>query len=89
MLLSHSYVRYLGDLSGGQVLRRRVAKAYGLAEDDDAGVEFYTFGSLEGARAGNQGELRKVKEWFRDGMNAGVGSDDLSLKGSFCILSRS
>ncbi|THH20583.1 hypothetical protein EW146_g797 [Bondarzewia mesenterica] len=36
-LLAHAYVRYLGDLSGGQVVRRRVARAYGL-EDEDGDV---------------------------------------------------
>jgi heme oxygenase (biliverdin-producing, ferredoxin) len=78
LLLAHSYVRYLGDLSGGQVIRRRIAKAYGLDVDADSGsgVDFYTFGSLEGARVGNSGDLLKVKVWFRDGMDAGVGSDE-------------
>ncbi|KAG6880674.1 hypothetical protein C0992_003057, partial [Termitomyces sp. T32_za158] len=31
-LLAHSYVRYLGDLSGGQMIRRTIAKAYDLDE---------------------------------------------------------
>lgn len=42
LLLAHSYVRYLGDLSGGQVLRGVVADAYGLR--DGAGTRFYAFG---------------------------------------------
>lgn len=78
-LLAHAYVRYLGDLSGGQFLRRRIAKAYGLDEEGEAGVEFYDFGSLDGKRRGTMGDLKKVKEWYRDGMNVGVG-DDKELK---------
>jgi heme oxygenase len=42
LLPAHAYVRYLGDLSGGQVLRRIVAKA--LALGDPAGTRFYAFG---------------------------------------------
>jgi heme oxygenase len=43
-LVAHAYVRYLGDLHGGQVLKRLVARAYGLA---DHGLRFYDFGSDE------------------------------------------
>jgi len=39
-LVAHHYVRYLGDLSGGQVIRRLVARAYDLELD---GVRFYVF----------------------------------------------
>lgn len=42
LLAAHAYVRYLGDLAGGQVLRRIVARSYGLQDD---GVRFYTFGA--------------------------------------------
>ncbi|KAI8994201.1 hypothetical protein BD414DRAFT_506661 [Trametes punicea] len=79
-LLAHAYVRYLGDLSGGQFIRRRIAKAYGL--EDGAGVSFYEFRPLGGASAASgttMGELKKIKEWYRDGMNAGVG-DNTELK---------
>ena len=37
---AHAYTRYLGDLSGGQAIKRLVQRHYGLAED---GVRFYTF----------------------------------------------
>ncbi|KAI0826854.1 hypothetical protein BC628DRAFT_1372184 [Trametes gibbosa] len=80
-LLAHAYVRYLGDLSGGQFIRRRIVKAYGL--EDGAGVSFYDFRPLGGASAsstsGTMGDLKKIKEWYREGMNAGVG-DDAELK---------
>ncbi|KAI0632322.1 hypothetical protein C8Q77DRAFT_1125052 [Trametes polyzona] len=77
-LLAHAYVRYLGDLSGGQFIRRHIAKAYGL--EDGAGVSFYEFRPLGGGTtAGTMGDLKKIKEWYRDGMNAGVG-DNAELK---------
>jgi heme oxygenase len=40
-LLAHAYVRYLGDLSGGQILRRVIASALALTED--SGQAFYRF----------------------------------------------
>ncbi len=42
LLVAHAYVRYLGDLSGGQQLRRIVGQALGLA--GAAGTRFYDFG---------------------------------------------
>ena len=48
-LVAHAYVRYLGDLHGGQVLRRRVAEALGLPADD--GVAFYDFGPAAAVQA--------------------------------------
>jgi heme oxygenase len=42
LLSAHAYVRYLGDLSGGQALGRVVARAYGL--EAGAGTCFYDFG---------------------------------------------
>ncbi len=41
-LAAHAYVRYLGDLHGGQVLARLVAKRYGL--EGGEGTRFYDFG---------------------------------------------
>ena len=41
-LIGHAYVRYLGDLNGGQVLRRLVARVLELP--DDQGTRFYDFG---------------------------------------------
>ncbi len=43
LLVAHAYVRYLGDLSGGQMLRRIVAGALALA--DGRGTRFYDFGA--------------------------------------------
>jgi heme oxygenase len=41
-LLAHHYVRYLGDLSGGQVIASLVRRHYGLAE----GLSFYAFDDI-------------------------------------------
>lgn len=75
-LLAHSYVRYLGDLSGGQSIKRVIAKAYGLESDDnkagsDLGVSFYVFKELRSANSASIGEMKKIKDWFREGMNVG------------------
>jgi heme oxygenase len=42
LLAAHAYVRYLGDLSGGQTLARIVRQAYGMTGTD--GTRFYDFG---------------------------------------------
>ncbi len=47
-LLAHVYVRYLGDLSGGQILRDIVAR--GLGPAGAVGTRFYEFGDPEHAR---------------------------------------
>jgi heme oxygenase len=41
--VAHSYTRYLGDLSGGQVIGRMVQRHYGVA---DEGVGFYAFAEV-------------------------------------------
>ncbi|TGM14127.1 biliverdin-producing heme oxygenase [Leptospira selangorensis] len=41
LLVAHSYVRYLGDLSGGQILKRVAAKALGI--EGTSGLDFYEF----------------------------------------------
>lgn len=78
-LLAHAYVRYMGDLSGGQSIRNKMAKAYDLP-DEGAGASFYDFGSLQGSAAAgekraSQADLLRIKGWYREGMNEGVGDD--------------
>ena len=48
LLVSHAYVRYLGDLSGGQMLRRLAAQNLGLEHD---GLRFYEFPEIDSAGA--------------------------------------
>ena len=64
LLLAHAYVRYLGDLSGGQMLRRIVAQ--GKAFDGRSGVAFYEFGDAV--------ETHALTQAFR----AGLGRVDVS-----------
>ncbi|KAK4685365.1 hypothetical protein P7C73_g4786, partial [Tremellales sp. Uapishka_1] len=77
-LLAHAYVRYLGDLSGGQYIGMRVRKSYGLPGNE--GVRFYQFdlGGEEG-RVDVRRRLGEIKDWYRRGMDEGVG-DDQELK---------
>ncbi|KAF8903101.1 hypothetical protein CPB84DRAFT_799760 [Gymnopilus junonius] len=68
-LLAHSYVRYLGDLSGGQTIRHTIAKAYDLDEASGLGISFYAFKELQSAKLASQGEMKRIKDWFRVGIN--------------------
>ncbi|ALC06401.1 Heme oxygenase [Corynebacterium deserti GIMN1.010] len=58
-LVAHHYVRYLGDLSGGQIIARMVNREYGV---EDAALSFYRFDDL--------GKLKPYKDNYRDHLNA-------------------
>ncbi|BAU96556.1 heme oxygenase [Corynebacterium suranareeae] len=58
-LVAHHYVRYLGDLSGGQVIARMVNREYGV--EDDA-LSFYRFEDL--------GKLKPYKDNYRTALDA-------------------
>jgi heme oxygenase (biliverdin-producing, ferredoxin) len=60
LLAAHAYVRYLGDLNGGQALRRIVARSLALPGND--GMRFYDFG-------GGDAVLRLTQR-FREGLAA-------------------
>jgi heme oxygenase len=79
-LLAHSYVRYLGDLSGGQTIRHTLAKAYNLDEAAGFGLSFYKFKELRSSKVASQGEMKRIKDWFREGMNV-AGERNFQLKG--------
>jgi heme oxygenase len=57
LLAAHAYVRYLGDLAGGQALRRVAQNAYGLS--GDAGTCFFDFGTPAQVRQRSQ-QLRQA-----------------------------
>jgi heme oxygenase len=59
MLLAHAYVRYLGDLSGGQMLRRIVAVS--MHPPVDTGTAFYDFGEPR--------ETQALTQAFRVGLD--------------------
>ena len=45
LLISHAYTRYMGDLSGGQILKKIAKNAMHLS--DDKGTQFYVFKDIE------------------------------------------
>ena len=53
-IVAHHYTRYLGDLSGGQMIARRVSKQHGLESE---GVAFYDFAEL--------GDIAEFKNAYR------------------------
>ncbi|SAM00025.1 hypothetical protein [Absidia glauca] len=61
LMVSHSYARYLGDLSGGQILAKRLKKHILHLEKQDsswdsrAGLAFYHFNNI-----GNQNEFKNM-----------------------------
>lgn len=82
-LLAHSYVRYLGDMSGGQFISARVKRAYALPKLE--GTEFYHFNQdgkavdVDEKMADTKRRLGEIKDWFRRGMDEGV-ADDVQAK---------
>jgi heme oxygenase len=58
-IVAHHYTRYLGDLSGGQMIARAVAQQHGF---DRAGVAFYDFAEL--------GSIPTFKADYREALNA-------------------
>ncbi|KAI8841586.1 hypothetical protein BJ741DRAFT_594657 [Chytriomyces cf. hyalinus JEL632] len=44
LLIAHTYARYLGDLSGGQMIKKRISKALEL--ETGAGLDFYEFPNI-------------------------------------------
>lgn len=59
LLVAHAYTRYLGDLSGGQVLKRVAIKAMHLPEDG-VGTEFYEFPMIPSAKAFKEEYRRRL-----------------------------
>ncbi|MGB1622951.1 MAG: heme oxygenase (biliverdin-producing), partial [Synechococcus sp.] len=49
LLVGHHYTRYLGDLSGGQILKNIAQKAMNM--DGDDGLRFYVFDEIEDEKA--------------------------------------
>lgn len=59
LLVAHSYTRYLGDLSGGQILKNIAKKAMNLG--DGEGTAFYEFESIS--------DEKSFKVTYRQAMN--------------------
>ncbi|MCC2322862.1 biliverdin-producing heme oxygenase [Cellulomonas xiejunii] len=56
---AHAYTRYLGDLSGGQILKRMIERHHGLS---GAGVSFYDFPQIH--------KLKPFKDVYRERLDA-------------------
>lgn len=74
LLLAHAYVRYLGDLSGGQLVRSRIRRVYALdpASSDpstdsasQAGTQFYEFDIFDSADRGVEGGVKQPTMYER------------------------
>ena len=52
--MAHHYTRYLGDLSGGQIIRDKAEKTWGFARKGD-GVRFYVFEGIPNPAAFKRG----------------------------------
>ena len=61
LLPAYSYIRYLGDLSGGQFLSKKIKKMYQLPAHSDDGIEFYTFNSIT--------DIVHFKQVFKNGLD--------------------
>lgn len=59
-LLAHAYTRYLGDLSGGQILRRRLAASLELRPDQLSFYEFQRYADLDALKADYRHALDKA-----------------------------
>ncbi|TGM58711.1 heme oxygenase (biliverdin-producing) [Leptospira adleri] len=75
LLVAHSYVRYLGDLSGGQILKKVAARALALPEGE--GISFYEFPEIT--------DINGFKQNYRAALDA-LSVDDLEKQN---ILSES
>ncbi len=73
LLVAHAYVRYMGDLSGGQALRNIVRSALDLPPDKGTGLhEFDQIPTVEARRA--------FKAKYRDALNSLPVDDALAQK---------
>jgi heme oxygenase len=60
LLIAHAYTRYMGDLSGGQMLKKIAESALGL--ENHQGVSFYEFNEIS--------DLNEFKAKYREGLDS-------------------
>ena len=59
LVVAHHYVRYLGDLSGGQIISRMVSRHYGIP---DEALSFYRFEGID--------KIKRYKDAYRAALDA-------------------
>jgi heme oxygenase len=62
LLIAHAYTRYIGDLSGGQILKKVARRAMGLA--DGEGTAFYDFEQIK-----HEGKFKQQYRAALDGLD--------------------
>jgi heme oxygenase len=69
---AHAYTRYLGDLSGGQIVKRMIERHYGLGGDNgENGLAFYTFPDIP--------KVKTFKDAYRDRLDQlALGPDEVA-----------
>lgn len=66
-LIAHAYTRYLGDLSGGQILQRLLARSLQLRPPELSFYEFPRFSDLEALKTDYRQALDRAGALFPDG----------------------
>lgn len=82
--VAHHYTRYLGDLSGGQIVRKALAREYGLGED---GTRFYDFpGVHAGTVKRHYRQLLDDVTWDHDEQDRFLGEVSLAYRLNVTML---
>lgn len=81
LLIAHHYTRYLGDLSGGQILRRMAIKAMDLPSTGE-GVKFYEFENIPDAKKFKNMYRSRLDELFIDKAK----SDEIVKEANYAFL---
>lgn len=85
--VAHHYVRYLGDLSGGQAIGRSVASQYGLTNGGD-GLRFYHFDQVPSPKLfkDRYRELLDSADWDEAEKTRILGEIDLAFRFNLELL---
>jgi heme oxygenase (biliverdin-producing, ferredoxin) len=65
-LIAHAYTRYLGDLSGGLILQRLLARSLGLHPSELSFYDFPRFSDLDALKAGYRKAVDRAGTLIRD-----------------------
>lgn len=84
--VAHHYTRYMGDLSGGQAIRRVVERTFDWNEGD--GVQFYLFPAISDARSFKAGYRERLDSarWDRDERTRIIEESSLAFRHNGALL---